>query len=178
MGPIEVTDIDVRSSLNALAERVDNLGPCLNEIGKDIADSAEQRFATSTGPDGQPWKANAAATINAYIASKNGFGKKGLTKKGLALQAGKKPLIATRGLSLSIRYQIINGGQGVEIGTNRFSEMIPGGAAIHQFGGRAGRGKKVTIPARPFLPIKQNGEMYPADLTMVLATINSYLSGK
>jgi len=27
-------------------------------------------------------------------------------------------------------------------------------AAIHQFGGRAGRGLKVAIPARPFLPVK------------------------
>lgn len=178
MGPIEVTDSEVRSSLNALAERVDNLGPCLKEIGEDVTERATQRFATSKGPDGLPWKANAAATINAYIASKNGFGKRGINKKGQGLAMSKKPLIATRGLSRSIRYQIINGDQGVEIGTNRFADKIPGGAAIHQFGGRAGRGKKVTIPARPFLPIKQNGEMYPADLTMVLATINSYLSGK
>jgi len=27
-------------------------------------------------------------------------------------------------------------------------------AAIHQFGGHAGRGLKVAIPARPFLPVK------------------------
>ena len=178
MGAIEVTDGGVQSALSALAAKIDNLGPCLKEIGQDIAGRTTQRFATSTGPDGQRWKANAMATINAYIASKNGFGKKGLTKKGLALQAGKKPLIATRGLSRSIRSQIINGGQGVEIGTNWLAGEIPGGAAIHQFGGQAGRGKKVTIPARPFLPIKQNGEMYSADQAMVLATINSYLSGK
>ena len=31
-------------------------------------------------------------------------------------------------------------------------------AAIHQFGGQAGRGHKVTITARPFLPIIGNGE--------------------
>ena len=178
MASIDVADSGVQSALSALAEKLDNLGPCLKEIGEDIGERATQRFATSTGPDGQPWKANAAATINAYVASKNGFGKKGLTKKGLALQVGKKPLIATRGLSRSIRYQIINGGQGVEIGTNRFADKIPGGAAIHQFGGQAGRGNKVTIPARPFLPIKQNGDMYALDQAMVLATINAYLAEK
>ena len=178
MAAIEVTDSEVRSSLKAVAERVDNLGPCFKEIGEDVTARATQRFATSSGPDGLPWKTNAAATINAYIAGKNGFGKRGINKKGQGLAMSKKPLIATRGLSRSMRYQIINDGQGVEIGTNRFADRIPGGAAIHQFGGQAGRGKKTTIPARPFLPIKQNGEMYPADLTMVLATINSYLSGK
>ena len=89
-----------------------------------IAARATQRFATSTGPDGLPWKANAMATINAYIASKNGFGKRGINKKGLGLAMSKKPLIATRGLSRSIHYQIINGGQGVEIGTNRFADKI------------------------------------------------------
>ena len=30
-------------------------------------------------------------------------------------------------------------------------------AAIHQFGGQAGRGRKVAIPARPFLPIIGSG---------------------
>ncbi|MCX8018204.1 MAG: phage virion morphogenesis protein, partial [Rhodocyclaceae bacterium] len=31
-------------------------------------------------------------------------------------------------------------------------------AAIHQFGGKAGRGRKVTIPARPFLPATSGGQ--------------------
>lgn len=30
-------------------------------------------------------------------------------------------------------------------------------AAVHQFGGMAGRGRKVNIPARPYLPIRQSG---------------------
>ena len=31
-------------------------------------------------------------------------------------------------------------------------------AMIHQFGGQAGRGKKVTIPARPYMPITPTGD--------------------
>lgn len=31
-------------------------------------------------------------------------------------------------------------------------------AAIHQFGGQAGRGKKTTIPARPYMPITADGK--------------------
>jgi phage virion morphogenesis protein len=31
-------------------------------------------------------------------------------------------------------------------------------AMIHQFGGQAGRGKKTTIPARPYMPITADGD--------------------
>ena len=31
-------------------------------------------------------------------------------------------------------------------------------ATIHQFGGQAGRGKKVTIPSRPYMPITPTGD--------------------
>lgn len=31
-------------------------------------------------------------------------------------------------------------------------------AAIHQFGGKAGRGRKVTIPARTFFPLTPSGD--------------------
>ena len=173
---VQITDAGLSAALASLAERVSNLGPCLKEIGEDVAERATARFSTSTGPDGQRWKANAMATINAYIASRGGFGKRGINKKGQGLAISKKPLIATRGLSRSISYQLINGGKGVEIGTNRFADKIDSGAAIHQFGGQAGRGKKTTIPARPFLPIQQNGEIYPEEKAQIFAILNRYLS--
>ena len=37
-------------------------------------------------------------------------------------------------------------------------------AAIHQFGGKAGRGRKVTIPARPYLLIQPEDETELLDL--------------
>jgi phage gpG-like protein len=77
-------------------------------------------------------------------------------------KASRKPLVASGGLSQSIRYQVTDGGASVEVGTN-----IPY-AATHQFGatirpkskkalaipqpdGSVRLVKKVTIPARPFL---------------------------
>ena len=41
-------------------------------------------------------------------------------------------------------------------------------AAIHQFGGKAGRGRKVDIPARPFLALT------PQDETDILEDIQDY----
>lgn len=46
-------------------------------------------------------------------------------------------------------------GQHLEVGTR-----TPW-AGIHQFGGKAGRGRKVRIPARPFLPLKKSGVSLP-----------------
>lgn len=50
-------------------------------------------------------------------------------------------------------------------------------APIHQFGGKAGRGRKVTIPARPFLPVGKNGELQPEARAVVLGEMQSYLAG-
>jgi len=50
------------------------------------------------------------------------------------------------------------------VGTNKVY------AAIHQFGGDAGRGRKVKIPARPYLKIEKKG------LNKIIATTNNYLT--
>ena len=49
-------------------------------------------------------------------------------------------------------------------------------AAIQQFGGQAGRGHKVTIPARPFLPVRLDGTLYPQEQALVLDALNAFLA--
>ena len=56
-------------------------------------------------------------------------------------------------LAASINTKV--GNDFAKIGTNKAY------AAIHQFGGMAGRGRKVKIPARPYLPIDENGFLQP-----------------
>jgi phage virion morphogenesis protein len=51
----------------------------------------------------------------------------------------------------------------VAVGTNDIR------AAIHQFGGKAGRGRKVNIPARPFLGVRKG------DWPEIKAAISAYL---
>lgn len=49
-------------------------------------------------------------------------------------------------------------------------------ALIHQMGGKAGRGKKTTIPARPYLPITPDGKnLTDAASESVLALTMTYL---
>ncbi len=63
-----------------------------------------------------------------------------------ALAEGGKTLVDTARLQNSITSRAFT--NRAEVGTNVIY------AAIHHFGGKAGRGKKVTIPARPFLMIQ------------------------
>lgn len=49
-------------------------------------------------------------------------------------------------------------------------------AAIHQLGGQAGRGRKVTISARPYLPVDAQGKLQPEAEDGILGIANNYLA--
>lgn len=122
---------EFQKRLNNLAKDFNDPKEILNEIGILTKNKSEESFEKQTSPFGGGWKANAPATL---IQKR---GNKILTQSGL--------------LRTSLTYKL--GNQSVTIGTNK--EYAP----IHQFGGKAGRGKKVIIPARPFLPINDKGEI-------------------
>lgn len=78
---------------------------------------------------------------------------------GLKYREGT-PLVDTENLMNSITSYYDN--DSAEVGTNEPY------AAIHQFGGKAGRGKKVDIPARPFLVLT------PQDEEGILEDVQAY----
>lgn len=172
---VDVQDHGVQDALQALSKRVSNMQPILQAIGEDIKERTKQRFGTSTGPDGLRWQGNSIATIQAMLASararKGGVLKNGnLSKKVQTGLAGKKLLVDSG--SLARQFHVSANANSVTVGNS----MIY--AAIHQFGGKAGKGKKVTIPARPFLPVKSDGSLYPQEQRLVLDALNAYLTGK
>jgi phage gpG-like protein len=172
---VDVQDQGVQDALQALSKRVSNMQPILKAIGEDIMERTKQRFGTSTGPDGLRWQGNSIATIQAMLASararKGGVLKNGnLSKKVQTGLAGKKLLVDSG--SLARQFHVSANANSVTVGNS----MIY--AAIHQFGGKAGKGKKVTIPARPFLPVKSDGSLYPQEQRLVLDALNAYLTGK
>lgn len=170
---IEVQDEPAHALLRKLASRVDNMQPVLQTLGEGIVERTKRRFETSTDPDGQPWKPNSAATLNMLSARlagvKSNVKKDGsLNAKGSRALANKKPLIGESG---DLRRQIV----AIAAGNALTVSSTPVYAAIHQFGGNAGKGHKTVIPARPFLPIKQDGSLYPQEQTLILDALNSYL---
>lgn len=168
---ITVQDEDVQAALKVLADRVQNAKPFLQALGEDITERTKHRFDTSTGPDGVKWKPNAPSTLG-MLQARLGAGhrtKSGdLNKKGLARMAGKKPLIEHG----ELRRQIIPEATADSL----LVSATPLYAAIQQFGGQAGRGHKVNIPARPFLPVYSDGSLYPQEQALILASLNEYIA--
>ena len=136
-------------ALAALRAKAADLAPAFREIGSGIVEEARLGFRESKDPYGTPWQKLKASTI-------------ARRRKG-----SSQPLLDTGRLRNSISFRLI--GNGVEVGTNvRY-------AAIHQFGGEAGRGRKVEIPARPYLPLTTDGDLQPEAREEVLDTILRHL---
>ena len=97
--------------------------PPLAEIGARLVASTIDRFERERDPDGTPW-----------LPSQRALAEHGQT------------LTDTGRLKASIAYLVLDREE-LLVGTNVTY------AAIHQFGGQAGRAKKTTLPARPYLGI-------------------------
>ncbi|MFM2056055.1 MAG: hypothetical protein RLY71_440 [Pseudomonadota bacterium] len=186
---IQVDDAAVRQALAQLAQRVGNLQPVLQDIGEGIVERAQARFQSSTGPDGKKWAPNSATTLLQIIEqarqSKSNRNTKGdvmtadgkrfvrrgdLNAKGLRAVGSKKPLV---GESHSLERQIVARAAAHSVTI----VATPVYAAIQQFGGKKSEFPHLwgDIPARPFLPIRQDGSLYPADRAEVLDLLADYL---
>ena len=170
---ITVNDAAVQAVLQKLANRAGGLRPVFDTIGTGIVERTKRRFDTSTAPDGTPWKPNSAATLTMLAARLGGQKSKvkkdgSLNASGQRSLANKKPLI---GASQDLRRQftVLASTDSLTVGST------PKYAAIQQFGGQAGRGHKVTIVPRPFLPIRADGTLYPDEQATVLEALNHYL---
>ena len=89
----------------------------------------------------------------------------------MGLAMSKKPLIGHSG-DLCRQFHVSTTPTSVTIGNS----MVY--AAIQQFGGTKVQFPRLwgNIPARPFLPVKQSGELYPADQAKILEMLRSYLA--
>ena len=134
-----------RGALRALAERAGDKLPLFREIGAGLLASTIHRFETQSDPSGRPWQPLSADTVIARIGgTKRAYTKKmRFTSRAKRMIGAMKILVVSAQLRDSMTYNA--GPEGVEVGTNK----VYGG--IHQHGGQAGRGRKVTIPAREYL---------------------------
>lgn len=167
---VTVKDDEVKQALAAIEQRLGNMQPALQGIGERIMERSKRRFDTSTAPDGTPWQPLSNVTLG-IIENRLGksYRKKdgSLNKKGATAMAARKPLVDSGDLS---RQFVVASDQNSVTVSNT---MVY--AAIHQFGGMAGRNRKVKIPARPFLPVNAAGDLEPTERAQVLQAIADYL---
>lgn len=126
---VKIEDREVKNLLAQAMKASDDLTPAMKAIGEHLRRRTEENFAGEHAPDGTPWKP--LSPRYRKWKEKHGKGRKILTKDSY--------------LRDTIHYDA--GPHRVIIGSGKVY------AAIHQLGGQAGRGRKETIPARPFLGI-------------------------
>lgn len=130
MFTVTIDDRKVQERLQSMLRASADLEPVMKRFGEHLRRSSDDNFRAEQAPDGKPWKHLHPATLK----SKRRRGK-----------AGLKILSEGGNLRGNINYR-----------TDRNSVTIGSPepyAAIHQFGGKAGRGRAATIPARPFIGI-------------------------
>jgi len=151
---LTIDDREMKQLLRSLSRKMRNMRPIMSELGEIALSSIEKNIEVGgrySDPDSwrggsRKWKPLSPATIKQRA-------RKGYWPGKILQQAGQ--------LAASISKKV--SGDSVSIGTNKIY------AAIQQFGGKAGRGHKVTIPARPYIVIQDE------DITEMKAAINSYL---
>ncbi len=153
---VKIDDSGIKKLLE-MGRRAGSLEPAFRLIGETVRTSMVKnfevggRYSEPGSPKGgnKKWKPLAIATLYSGRKKKNVLNKKGGYRKGMSpdeIRERRKILIKSGLLMSSLTYIPSNGG--VVIGSNRDY------AAIQNFGGKAGRGRKITIPARPFLVVQ------------------------
>lgn len=137
----EVKIDPVVSRLQKLKDAGADLSKPLSACGEILLSSIEENFQQEGRFDSAgSWRGGNNRWADLAERTKAARAKKGKWP-------GKKLQMSQGGLAASISKSVQ--GNLVTVGTNKAY------AAIHQFGGQAGRGRKVTIPARPFLVVQE-----------------------
>lgn len=170
---IEVQGLEsVQKKLKTLEDALSKtkLKKVLRTVGEMVVNSIDESFENESSPFGQRW---APLKIVSYHLGysigkgKNTHTKKGVQTKGFQKYTANKRILVESG-NLKNRWIPYVEDDGVTISNNTAKTekgYIYGFA--HQYGTK-------KIPARPFLPIDDNGNLEPR----LLKTIDSYLENK
>jgi len=183
---VQIDDKELQTFFHELTKKMGDLTPAFKIVGQIIQKSVWKNFDVggrysevgSWRGGSKKWLPLAFATLISRAGGTSKAFKKGARKKeefsveGLTVRARKKMEDAkvlvrhgmAGGLMGSVTY--VASAVDVVVGTNKVY------AAIHQFGGKAGRGKKVEIPARPYLVVQDE------DIEEIKQTIWDYLQVK
>lgn len=194
MVKIEVHDQAVRAALEALAKRVSNLAPLLGDIGESMLQRAKARFGAGVGPDGQQWKPKKHKNGRPTLIGESGDLRRqivmGVAGNRLEVSA-TAPYAAIHQFGGTVKRAA--GQITTRHRTNAKGELlrskIMGGRGLIFAGSRHASTRvlartfehaaySINIPARPFMPVRADGSLYPAEQAEILAQINAWLAAR
>ena len=159
--------IDVRldtsfadAALKALQDRLTDLRPVMQDIGRHLVQSTKDRFPTGKAPDGTAWAPKSPVTLERYGSRKSN-------------RIDIRPLFGPTGdLTMQIHSDATS--DGVTWGSNLiYAAVMQFGAAKGAFGNTA-NGSPIpwgTIPARPFIGLSDD------DRGQIVAILDEWLFG-
>lgn len=173
-----VNDDEIKALLAHAGRRIANLRPVMQEIGQRYERRVLQNFEKQQAPDGTPWQpTKVLSNYLSYVGTAKGGKRKSAYTQGGSMRtafqrylANKRILVLTGRLRSRIHYQADATSARIGVAGIEY-------AAIHQFGGMAGRGHKVKIPARPYLAMNSGGKLVaaPRDRQMVIDVVEKHL---
>lgn len=142
---------ELRAQMQSLESKLKDTEPLMAHIANTLGIFTSQSFEKETSPFGEKWKPLSSATLQ-----KSKGIKKKLVDKGKLVNSIHTSHTATSAtIGTNIKY-----------------------AAIHQFGGKAGRNHKTIIPARPFLPINDKGHIPQSLQDELKSLVQEYVLGE
>ena len=144
---VKVDDAALQAALRRAKERLTHTRPLMAGISNLLLEAVEDNFRQERDPDtGSPWPELAQSTRQQRAKQGKGSG----------------PILQVSGqLATSVTNDYGDTTATVSTGEEY--------AAIHHFGGMAGRGRRVRIPARPFLGIG------PQDKAAIVERVEDYI---
>ena len=143
-----ITNIDeVLSELNAIKARGERMAPLFEEIAGHLYNIADESFENEASPEGAAWQPLAPLTI--------------------ARKGSDRKLHHSGRLRETLDFD--SDDHSASIGTTAVSEKGYPYPAVQQFGTEDGK-----VPARPFLPFTDSGDLMDSAKDSVLALVQEY----
>ena len=153
MSVMLITD-DLQRVLNQAARRISDTHPLMRSISAQLLSQTQQNFRAQGRPR---WKALSAETVKNY--QRLGISTAGLLRRSNDLYKSVQVFSDASSATISAG------------GGNDSAKY----ARIHQYGGMAGKNRKVKIPARPYLPIDKNKNLQPEADTGIGQVVSAHL---
>ncbi|WP_320034808.1 phage virion morphogenesis protein [Halarcobacter sp.] len=143
---------DLQAKLINIQEKIENTQPLMGELSNHLENIVLNSFEKQMSPDGKPWSPIKARKTDPHpekILYSSGNLQGSLYSKATKDSA----IVGLNAVSNSFQYPL-----------------------THQFGtDKAGRNKKVTIVARPFMPVDAEGKVYAGVEDELLELVEDYI---
>ncbi|MFA5751104.1 MAG: phage virion morphogenesis protein [Candidatus Paceibacterota bacterium] len=148
-------DDRIDAALKKIADRGVNLSTPLSACGEILLTSIDKNFESqgryrSVGDvrgGSTRWQPLAAATVLSRLGGSRAFSKAGTLRKPAQRKLEGLKILQVRG-ALAASFSKKVSGNSLTVGSNRIY------TALQHYGGKAGRGRKVTVPGRPILVVQ------------------------